>query len=393
MPPLTDLSPQACLSTPESQRCDATLPDNPQCTLNYHFGMLLGVDDFRAEQGFHLGRSRRHQRLLHGVGVVAGYAIDVDADTFDLRVSPGLAVDALGRDLVLDQAQCVNLAQWWLKHRGDEAFDDVANPDDATVDIDVTVCYSTCLSSPVPAIAEPCAGNAADTAYSRVCETVSMQLVRRTASTPAPLGMLPLLSPCGNPADLAQALANVSIDLPQPTDPAALCLSLVCLRGVHFKLDAKGWHVSVARLDWRVRPLLLPTAALQALLMPAVAGTPPAAGPLVTQAGQSGSDTVVLTFDQRLAQASVQPAAFAVSEFDTTLGWQQRVLLSAAYTEPPGGAPTVTLLLDQAVTGALLRITAIGNGSSPLLGHNLTPAGATHPDCDGRSLTTTIHRG
>jgi len=71
----TTLTVQDCTSSPTGDRCDAALPDNPQCTLNYHFGQLLGVEDFRAEQGFHLGRSRRHQRLLHGHGVVRGYPV------------------------------------------------------------------------------------------------------------------------------------------------------------------------------------------------------------------------------------------------------------------------------------------------------------------------------
>src|SRR6478609_1927040 len=172
-----------CSGLPAVERCAAELPDNPQCAPNYHFGMLLGVDDFRAEQGFHLGQLRRHQRLLHGAGVVAGYPVSFRAEGFELRVGPGHAIDALGRDLALDFAQCVSLPLWWLEHRGEDAFHDIATPDDATLDLDLMLCYASCLGSPVPAIAEPCAGDAADVAYSRACETVGLALVR----TPAPV--------------------------------------------------------------------------------------------------------------------------------------------------------------------------------------------------------------
>ncbi|RRS02979.1 hypothetical protein EIP75_17705 [Aquabacterium soli] len=283
---LKDLSPSGCLDTADSQRCDATLPDNPQCTLNVHFGMMLGVDELRTEQGFHIGRSRRHQRLLHGTGVVAGYPLAFDDETFDLQVGPGLAIDALGRDLALEAGQCVNLVQWWLRHQQDEAFDDLASLEDATIDLDVRVCYSTCLSSPVPAIAEPCAGNASDIAYSRVCETVSLLLRRRVppvdAPTPAPAdpNVPDAIPPAEVPsiteaakthAGLALLLSQIDTTPPDPIDTADLCLTLATLRGVHLKKDADGWTATLDAIDLGTRPLLLSTGVLQQLLLPLLA--------------------------------------------------------------------------------------------------------------------------
>lgn len=280
---LKDLSPSGCLDTADSQRCDATLPDNPQCTLNVHFGMMLGVDELRTEQGFHIGRSRRHQRLLHGTGVVAGYPLAFDDETFDLQVGPGLAIDALGRDLALEAGQCVNLVQWWLRHQQDEAFDDLASLEDATIDLDVRVCYSTCLSSPVPAIAEPCAGNASDIAYSRVCETVSLLLRRRVppvdAPTPAladpnvpdgspPAEVPPIIEAAKTHAGLALLLSQIDTSPPDPIDTADLCLTLATLRGVHLKKDADGWTATLDAIDLGTRPLLLSTGVLQQLLLP-----------------------------------------------------------------------------------------------------------------------------
>jgi hypothetical protein len=390
---INTLSPQACGDTTSNARCDATLPDNPQCTLNYHFGMLLGVDDFQAEQGFHLGRSRRHQRLLHGVGVVAGFQVSFDETTFDLRITPGLAVDALGRDLALDVDQCVNLVKWWQAHQSDAAFDDIKTPKDATFDLDVVACYSTCLSSPVPAIAEPCAGlggasGAADVAYSRLCETVTLQLRRRIPSeAKAP-------KPTPWPAThqgLADLLSRQDITPPDPADPAELCVTLGCLRGLHLKQDAKGWRATIEQIDLQVRPLLLATQTLQDLLLGALSNPDVQGGPVALPGSAKVLGVQVsLAFDHHLAAASVQAGAFAVSEFDTSTGWHTRTVLSAAYADVAPQAPTVALTLDQAPTGQLVRITVIGTGSTPLLGQNLIPAGAPRSDCDGRSLTTTI---
>ena len=388
---LNDLNAGGCLSTPLSTRCDATLPDNPACTLNVHFGMLMGVDEFRAEQGFHLGRSRRHQRLMHGTGVVAGYAVEFDAETFDLRVTPGLAVDGLGRDLVLEQDQCVNLVQWWLQHQKDDAFDDLASLHDATFDLDVTVGYATCLTQPVPAIAEPCAGQASDIAYARVCETVGLQMVRRRPTTPGPVDG-PAVLPCISRDQLAQVQTALPVEAPDPVQPEALHIPVACLRGLHLHQGPQGWVASVQRVDHGVRPLLLSTALLQTLVVPALTGGEPGPTVLASTLEAAGAQ-VALRFDQRLAAASVQAGVFAVSEFDDATGWQVRTVQSASYTEAIGQAPTVVLQLDQAVAADVLRIAVIGNGSTPLLGRNLIPAGATHANCDGRVLTTTIHRG
>lgn len=357
------LIPQDCTSLPTGERCDATLPDNPQCTLNYHFGQLLGVEDFRVEQGFHLGRSRRHQRLLHGQGVVTGYAVSYKAADLELRVGPGYAIDALGRDLSLDAVQCVNLAKWWAARvqQKDAAFNDVLDRREFTIDLDLVVCYATCLSEPVPAIAEPCAGQASDLAYSRVCETVRLVLRRHQ-------------------------------DEPDDSQPADLCLTLAQLRGVHVKQDGQSWLVTIADVDQDVRAVLLSTGALQSLLVPALDRPAPEAGPLLIDSGvQASAEQVTLPFDHKLAPASVLGGVFTVTQFDQTTGWSLFNVIDASYVEAAAKPPTVTLKLDRALTAGLLtRVSVNGSGPTPLLGANLIPAGAARSDRDGRVLTITI---
>lgn len=429
-----------CSGVPVIDRCAASLPENPQCAPNYHFGMLLGVADFRAEQGFHVGRLRRHQRLLHGSGVVAGYPVRFDSEDFELHVGAGYAIDALGRDLVLDSEQCVSLPKWWEKHAGDDEFDDVAAAEDASFDLDVVVCYATCLDRPVPAIAEPCAGDAADIAYARLCETVQLALVRHVdpppavVQPPAPfyllqrwLGLtaaasdaegqplpaeqwlrdsleaveaLPLAEQAAARAVLlgeigARAVADTSPFAPAHlADESDLCLPIARLRDVHIWQDAVGWHTTIGSVELGMRSSLLPGSLLQTLLL---ADPPPAAavaGAVVVANGATlaGSD-VTLVFSQRLAAASVQAEAFAASEFIDDSGWQSFSLAAPVYDETDPALPTVTLTLDRAPVGSRLRITVVGDGSTPLLGAKLIPAGALHPDSDGRTLTTTIFGG
>ena len=298
-------------------RCGGTLPDSPDCANHYHFGMLLGVDDFRADQGFHLGHHRRHQRALHGYGVVYGYGVVFEADKGQLRVKAGLAIDAKGRDLFLDTDQCLTLAAWWEKHQKDDVFAD-ANPEDATFDADVLLCYRTCLSRPVPAIADPCAGTSADIAYSRICESVHLTLAPRmagdtdpdaaNAKTPyralrvllglskatddekwigerqAEIAALPQDQRATATATLWRSvIARAAAQTADPTPPAPWlppmeapddsgadtrgCLVIARLAGVHVYKEVDRWKSAVASIDIDGRMTLVPTQVLQDVLL------------------------------------------------------------------------------------------------------------------------------
>ncbi|MFT3957089.1 MAG: hypothetical protein QM722_22740 [Piscinibacter sp.] len=66
---------------------------------NYFFGKQLSVEDFQREQEYHLEKGRLRNRLQFGTGVVAGLRVSVDGQ--ELVVSPGLAFDCQGNELVL----------------------------------------------------------------------------------------------------------------------------------------------------------------------------------------------------------------------------------------------------------------------------------------------------
>lgn len=68
-------------------------------------GQLLSAEDLQTEQDYH--RSMRYlQNRMHGDGVVQGLDVEVGVES-ELRVSPGIAIDALGRELVMVDTQCL----------------------------------------------------------------------------------------------------------------------------------------------------------------------------------------------------------------------------------------------------------------------------------------------
>jgi hypothetical protein len=159
----------------------ALLPVSPFYAPRYHFGMLLGVDDFETEQAYHRGKGRLHNAWLHGEGVVWGFRVDLDDERGEISVQPGLALDAAGRELHLDAAACVNVGLWYQAHKDDPEMEAVCQlQPDGTVLLSAHVVarFSVCAARPVPSIAEPCAeGGGSEVACSRAQETVELLLV------------------------------------------------------------------------------------------------------------------------------------------------------------------------------------------------------------------------
>jgi hypothetical protein len=90
----------ASTASRESDECGAGLQ-----RVNYASGMLLGVDEFRAEQNYVCNRLKRRNRLLHGAGIVAGLGVTVEHDPHGSRITiePGLAFDPMGNEICVEQ--------------------------------------------------------------------------------------------------------------------------------------------------------------------------------------------------------------------------------------------------------------------------------------------------
>ncbi len=68
----------------------------------YFYGKLLTVRDFEAEQTYQGAKHRLINRLVHGAGVVCGLGV-TRADDTTLLVGSGMALDYLGREIVVEQ--------------------------------------------------------------------------------------------------------------------------------------------------------------------------------------------------------------------------------------------------------------------------------------------------
>lgn len=170
---------------------DHAVPGDPWSRLRYHYGQLLGAEDFAAEQRANVLRHRLHLGLLHGCGCAWGLEVTHsekgDPPSTRLEVAPGLAVDALGREIYVDRAQCLDITslhttEFWKKL----TVELVEGPHNRPVEyrrLYVVLHYEVCMSQPVPAIAEPCSGAEEASAFSRLNDRFSIEL----AAAPPPL--------------------------------------------------------------------------------------------------------------------------------------------------------------------------------------------------------------
>lgn len=69
--------------------------------VDYFTGMIFGSDDFSAEQDYFRQRLNRHNRLLHGSGVVTGLEVTVagTGSAGSVTIAPGFALDGAGNEL------------------------------------------------------------------------------------------------------------------------------------------------------------------------------------------------------------------------------------------------------------------------------------------------------
>ncbi|MGH3821332.1 MAG: hypothetical protein ACRDRA_00570 [Pseudonocardiaceae bacterium] len=420
--------------------CDEDLPVDPFLALRVAYGMLLGEDDFRALMGNPRGKQMLHNAWLHGSGVVWGYGVRLEC-TSRLRVTPGLAVDGLGRELVLEAEWCGDIEEL-LDRTGSEYGER-----------ELTLClvavFDTCRTAPVPALADPCDLSRKHTDFSRVLETVRLELRKGACPAPADPGpyhrlrVLLGLDPVGEndpagtqaykwactiaqkptnerAAELLRAFRVLAaydvIDLAPDMQEGDVCPSLfpvaqddapvplatvtVTVRGT-----GSGTEIVSADVDPTVRRSLVATGTIQELtcgLAPGVLGVgteQDAGGPRVIPESVSWPDPanrLRFTVTGPLLEGSLRDHPIVVTSLSER-GWVREDIERISYDAE---GCTVTVVLHDPPAYDLVRVIVRGTGPTPVFGANRVPLaglvggppGSRHDGHDAVLTTTTIDR-
>ena len=72
-----------------------------------HFfpGKLLTSEDLELEQQYVREKLKRHNRSLHGFGIVSGLKVTIKSE--EIVIEPGLAIDCEGNEVIIDNEQSV----------------------------------------------------------------------------------------------------------------------------------------------------------------------------------------------------------------------------------------------------------------------------------------------
>jgi hypothetical protein len=387
---------------------DPATPGDPFTRLRYSYGQLLGAEDFSTEQRYFLLRSRLHNAALHGFGTVWGLKVGSQESETSLTLTceTGLAIDPLGREVYVPQKVCLDITglaatRFWADLSapppapGGEATDD--NPQRR---IYVVLRYRACLTEQVPAITQPCSGQDAGLAPSRVLDAYRLCL---EAATPDLTGLpiRDITTRANAPAEARARLLEhiIDPDTPPParlwsgTDDAPLLLAVLDLEPVGEPVE----RVKLAgAIDNGVRALLPAVQSLADLALgihlEAGGATPRfQAASLSARPGEgadAGRTLIELATTRPILLASLADGSVRVLRFDEpTKAWIETAILTRTPTASglsltidedwPVGTPVQVCLSG---TGATAVLDADGKPLAGVAGE-VVPAGAGRDAC------------
>jgi len=175
------------------------LPEGPD-RVHYATGVLLGAEDFQAEQNYHRSRLARALAYAMGYGTLAGLevthepeqpaAADTAARSERLLVAPGLAIDRLGRMIEVVNPRCLKLAEWYQAQSPQllrQAWHDADNlwaGAPAGVAADLFVRFVVCERGKTPAFASDAFDSFDSVTAARLRDGFEMELILRQETHP-----------------------------------------------------------------------------------------------------------------------------------------------------------------------------------------------------------------
>lgn len=163
--------------------CDAELE-----RLRYYPRQIMLADDMRAEQAYFREKSRRHNRFLHGWGVVCGCEVHPVSDAANprnwrVRVCPGYAVSPQGDEILINDCVDVDLklgaidppcsVRWPCPPTGEMPGTGPQSPRVAYI----AVRYAECMTRPMRVQPAGCGCDETACEYSRIRDSFELRVL------------------------------------------------------------------------------------------------------------------------------------------------------------------------------------------------------------------------
>lgn len=239
---------------PELSIMDALQPERVRLErVAYHQWQVMTVDDMVTDQQFFQQKLRRHNRFMHGWGVVAGLAI-VPAPTEELpwqvRVEPGYALGPYGDEIFVGAPVLMDLAKFGAGAATDPCGPGILRPGTAGAGnrLFLAVKYAECRSRPVRTMAAGCGCEEERCEYSRIRDSFAIECLAELPPSHQPVpgqatlcqivrgGLLPACPPC--PAEPWVVLARIDLPASPTTAIQAQAINNTAVRRLVFSTAA-----------------------------------------------------------------------------------------------------------------------------------------------------------
>src|SRR5262245_53359808 len=169
----------------ETFRCGCGEPSGLE-RLRYFPRQLLTADDMRAEQEYFREKQRRHNRLLHGFGVVCGLEVvpDPEGGSLAVKVCPGFALGPRGDEIYVPEAAKLDLA-YCMRAPGDPCSPDYPVPrPPGSGPLLVLIRYVECSTRPMRTLPAGCGCDETACEYSRIRDGFEIECLPAPAQAP-----------------------------------------------------------------------------------------------------------------------------------------------------------------------------------------------------------------
>ena len=210
---------------------------------------LITPEDLIQDQIYFREKNRRHNRLLHGWGIVCGAQVRPGKQDCEVIIEPGYVLGPYGDEIYIDREITVNLCQEGVDGNVLSPCGENLDPWCSNVQIDrpsgqplyIAIRYAECQTRPVRVATMGCGCNELECEYSRIQDSYAIKVLTKLPSTYNNLSPAP-------DSGIAIKCAGESDDRPCPACPAE---PWVILADITLGADSKVTGANIDRYTHR----------------------------------------------------------------------------------------------------------------------------------------------
>jgi hypothetical protein len=369
---------------------------------------IVTPDDLTQDQIYFREKSKRHNRMLHGWGVVCGACVRRGAKPCEVIIEPGYILGPFGDEIVIDRDTVVDVCKLGTGEMDGCCGDDL-DPWCSDVKADcsagtyyLAVKYSECMARPVRGGGGcGCGCDDHDCEYSRIRDGFSVKLLRNLPqgyTTPMKPPPFSSVDPCASkqtaracppcPTDPWVIVADVSVDA-QCQVRAVNCFThrryVMSFAGFFYACapaTAPGAGAGPGRFDVSVVPAVTNTMRMMSLMSGST-------GLVDTSAATSGeSPRAMVALTRADGSTTMLPAYFSVERGSTVGDLIEREGERSYYDPATERTYTLREIYHAAGVPASTRVDSAVAALAPLEGRTLGAVGAPASPADTPSAGT-----